>query len=91
MRLILRRAKARLEGWLIATSLVAPTLSSGHIRQAPLAWPLGEIGIRSRLKICFPKGSAGSSPAGATSYRQILDITYFQQMFLNPKCSLLGY
>lgn len=30
--------------------------------------PLGEIGIRSRLKICRPKGRAGSSPAGGTIF-----------------------
>src|SRR3546814_17396473 len=28
----------------------------------------GEIGRRSRLKICFPYGSAGSSPAVRTTY-----------------------
>lgn len=34
------------------------------------ACPLGEIGIRNRLKICHPIGFAGSSPAGGTISNQ---------------------
>lgn len=46
---------------------------SGHIltaqaqAQAQAQGPLGETGIRSGLKIRFLQGSAGSSPAGATT------------------------
>lgn len=46
---------------------------SGHIltaqAQAQAQGPLGETGIRSGLKIRFLQGSAGSSPAGATTIK----------------------
>ena len=57
-------------------------IGSGHL--ASTARGRGETGRRSRLKICFPTGSAGSSPAVRTSPKWRFVANYIA-MRLSPK------